>query len=209
MDQKLYWNNVASIKEFTTPFQMDVFQEYVNKNAHILDIGCGYGRTLNELYNNGYNNTIGIDFSEKMIERGKLMHPHLCFETMKKGKTNYVENTFEAVILLAVLTCIIDNGEQMDLLNEIKRILKPDGIIYINDSLLNSDEKNIKRYTEYEPKYKNYGVFELSEGAIVRHHNKSWVKESLAIFKELEFKEIEYITMHGNKSNGYYYIGKK
>jgi ubiquinone/menaquinone biosynthesis C-methylase UbiE len=209
MDQKLYWNNVAPIKEFTTPFQMNIFQKYVNKNAHILDIGCGYGRTLSELYNNGYKNIIGIDFSEKMIERGRIMYPHLCFETIINGKTIYSENTFEAVILLAVLTCVINNEEQIDLLNEIKRILKPNGIIYINDFLLNTDERNMKRYTEYEPKYKNYGIFELSEGAIVRHHNKAWVKKSFEIFKELEFKEIEYITMNGNKSNGYYYVGKK
>jgi SAM-dependent methyltransferase len=209
MDQKLYWNNVAPIKEFTTPFQMDVFQKYVSKNALILDIGCGYGRTLNELYSNGYSNTVGIDFSEKMIERGKIMHPHLRFETIINGKTNYFENTFEAVVLLAVLTCIIKDEEQIDLLNEVKRILKPDGIIYVNDFLLNIDERNSKRYAEYEQKYKNYGIFELPEGAIVRHHSKAWVKKSFEIFEELEFEEIEYITMNGNKSNGYYYIGKK
>jgi hypothetical protein len=29
------------------------------------------------------------------------------------------------------------------------------------------------------------------------------------MFKELEYKEIEYITMNGNKSNGYYYFGRK
>jgi ubiquinone/menaquinone biosynthesis C-methylase UbiE len=206
MYQKLYWNSVAPIKEFTTPFQMDIFQKYINMNAYILDIGCGYGRTLNELYNNGYKNSIGIDFSEKMIERGKTMHPHLYFETMANEKLKYSENTFDAVILLAVLTCIINDKEQIKLLNEVKRVLKQDGVIYINDFLLNSDERNIKRYKEYESRYKNYGIFELTEGAIVRHHDKIWTKKSLEIFKEIEFKEVEYITMNGNKSNGYYYF---
>jgi SAM-dependent methyltransferase len=142
MDQKLYWNNVAPIKEFTTPFQMDIFRKYVNINARILDIGCGYGRTLKELYDNGYENCIGIDFSEKMIERGKNLYPNLSFEIMGKGKTKYCENTFDAIILLAVLTCIIKDDEQIELLNEIKRILKPDGIIYINDFLLNNVMRN-------------------------------------------------------------------
>jgi SAM-dependent methyltransferase len=209
MDHKLYWNNAAPIKEFTTPFQMDIFQKQVNTNADILDIGCGYGRTLNELYHNGYKNTIGIDFSEKMIEKGRTLYPHLRFEIMENGKIKYPENTFDAVVLLAVLTCIITNEDQLALLNEIKRILKPDGVIYINDFLLNNDERNRKRYAEYEVKYKNYGVFELPEGAVLRHHNKIWVKKSLEIFKELEFQEIEYITMNGNNSNGYYYFGKK
>ena len=206
MDQRLYWNNVAPVKEFTTPFQMDIFKKYVQKNAKILDIGCGYGRTLNELYNNGYKNCFGIDFSEKMIERGKKLFPHLSFEIMETIK--HSENTFDAVILLAVLTCIISDDEQIKLLNKIKDILKPNGIIYINDFLLNNDERNKKRYKEYELKYKSYGIFELEEGAIVRHHNNIWVKKCLKIFNELEYKEIEYITMNGNKSNGYYYFGK-
>ncbi|MHB9292334.1 putative Carboxy-S-adenosyl-L-methionine synthase [Hollandina sp. SP2] len=209
MDQKLYWNNVAPIKAFTTPFQMDVFQKYVNTNAYILDVGCGYGRTLHELYIHGYKNSIGIDFSEKMIARGTNLYPHLHFEIMKNDRIRYSENTFDAIILLAVLTCIINNGEQIELLNEIKRILKPNGIIYINDFLLNTDERNIKRYEEYESKYKIYGIFELPEGAIVRHHEKTWVKKSLELFRALEYKEIEYTTMNGNKSKGYYYFGKK
>lgn len=209
MDQKLYWNTVAPKKEFTTPFQMNIFKKYVHTNARILDVGCGYGRTLKELYDNGYENSIGIDFSEKMIEKGKKLYPNLSFEIMRKGKTKYYENTFDAVILLAVLTCIITDDEQIELLNEIKRVLKPDGIIYINDFLLNNDKRNIKRYEVYESKYKIYGIFELPEGAIVRHHDKSWVKRGLEIFNELEFQEIEYITMNGNKSNGYYYFGKK
>jgi ubiquinone/menaquinone biosynthesis C-methylase UbiE len=209
MDQKLYWNNVAPVKEFTTPFQMDVFKKYVNNSAHILDIGCGYGRTLNELCNNGYLNTVGTDFSEKMIKRGKSLYPHLYFETMEKCEINYPDGTFDAILLLAVLTCIITDEEQIKLLNETKRILKPDGIIYINDFLLNTDERNLKRYDEYKAKYKVYGVFELPEGAIVRHHDREQVKENLKIFNELEFKEVEYITMNGNKSNGYYYFGRK
>ncbi|MGG5741778.1 MULTISPECIES: hypothetical protein [Bacillus cereus group] len=42
--QKEYWNGVANEKEFTTPFQLDLFSKYVNKDAILLDYGCGYGR---------------------------------------------------------------------------------------------------------------------------------------------------------------------
>lgn len=54
MEQKNYWNLVSNTKEFTTSFQTDIFCSYVNKDSVILDIGCGYGRTLNELYSLGY-----------------------------------------------------------------------------------------------------------------------------------------------------------
>ncbi|MDR0303874.1 MAG: class I SAM-dependent methyltransferase [Chitinispirillales bacterium] len=206
---KTYWESVARTKEFTTPFQANIFKKHVKKDAYILDVGCGYGRTLNELYDNGYKNSTGADFSEKMLERGRAAYPHLRFETMKQSEIKYPENTFDAVILLALLTCIIRDDEQIKLLNEVKRVLKPDAVIYINDFLLNSDERNVTRYKEYERKYKTYGVFELPQEVTLRHHSKEWVKDSLQIFKELEFEEMEYTTMNNNKSNGYYYFGKK
>ncbi|MCK5695871.1 MAG: class I SAM-dependent methyltransferase [Desulfobacula sp.] len=75
MNQQTYWDKAASKKEFTTPFQMDVFKSYVSRESVILDVGCGYGRTLNALYQEGFKNILGIDFSQKMIERGKHLYP--------------------------------------------------------------------------------------------------------------------------------------
>ena len=207
MEQKDYWNDVADKKEFTTPFQLDIFSDYVHKDAKILDIGCGYGRTLNELHNNGYTNLTGIDFSEKMIARGKLQFPYLDLHVTSASE--FDANSFDAVILFAVLTCIISDDEQLRLLKEAARILKPGGIIYINDFLLNSDERNVSRYNEYSEKYQKYGVFELPEGAIIRHHDLSWVEESVGHFKQLKLEQVIYTTMNGNKSNGYFYFGEK
>ncbi len=51
MKQSDYWNSVADKRNFTTTFQKNKFCKYVDKNAKILDVGCGYGRTMNELYN--------------------------------------------------------------------------------------------------------------------------------------------------------------
>ena len=70
MEQKDYWNRAAADKEFTTPFQLAAFERYVAREALVLDVGCGYGRTLDELYRAGWRGLIGIDFSEAMIERG-------------------------------------------------------------------------------------------------------------------------------------------
>lgn len=209
MEQKDYWNEVANKKEFTTDFQHKEFDKYVNKDALILDVGCGYGRILNELWENGYRNLVGLDFSESMIEKGKKQFPELDLRVMKSSIIDLENSSCDAVILVAVLTCIIKNDDQLKLLKEIKRVIKPDGIIYINDFLINSDERNINRYNEYVRKFNQYGVFELPEGAIVRHHSIDWVKESTKEFKELEFQEVIYTTMNGNKSKGYYYIGQK
>lgn len=207
--QKSYWNSVADTKKFTTPFNIEEFSKYVPIKAKILDVGCGYGRTLNELYRNDYKNLIGIDFSEKLIARGKNLYPSLTLHIQHTEDIDLPDNSVDAVILFAVLTCIIDDNAQKHLLSEIKRVLKPNGIIYINDFLLNSDERNLNRYEKYLKKYKTYGVFELPEGAILRHHSLDYIKELVVGFKKLEFKETTYTTMNGHKSNGFFFIGQK
>ncbi|PHD10809.1 SAM-dependent methyltransferase, partial [Bacillus pseudomycoides] len=82
------------------------------------------------------------------------------------------------------------------------------GIIYINDFLLNQDNRNLKRYDQFYQKYDIYGVFELPDGAILRHHNEEQVKCWMKDFKQLAYEKVEYTTMNGNRSNGVVCIGK-
>ena len=209
MPYKDYWNSVADTKQFTTPFHAEVFGRYVNSNAKILDVGCGYGRTLNELYTIGYRNLTGIDFSSGMIERGKKQFPHLNLIVKNDESIAFPDNHFDAVILFAVLTCIPSDHEQQALIAEIRRVLKPDGILYINDFLLNTDERNISRYQKYETQYETYGVFELPEGAVLRHHSKEYILKLTSHFTQKRFEPLIFTTMNGNTSNGFFYIGSK
>ncbi len=208
MKQVEYWNSVSEQKDFTTPFQAEQFAKYVKKDSIILDVGCGYGRTLDELYHDGYHNLIGIDFSSGMIERGKQQFPYLDLRVKKDTKIALPDASVDAVILFAVLTCIRTNEEQKQLLSEIKRVMKPQGILYVNDFLLNADERNLSRYEKYKEVYGIYGVFELPEGAVCRHHDITWIKQLLNDFAELEYKDLTFTTMNGHKSNGFYFIGK-
>ena len=171
-------------------------------------MGCGYGRTLNELYQNGYNKLIGIDFSSGMIERGKRQFPYLDLRVKQDESIALPDKSVDAVILFAVLTCIRKNEDQIQLLREIKRVLKPHGILYVNDFLLNSDERNLSRYEQFKEIYGTYGVFELPEGAVCRHHDERWMKQLLGDFSELEYRHLTFTTMNGHKSNGFYFIGE-
>ncbi len=209
--QEKYWDNVAEEKEFTTPFQMELFKQFVPKDAQILDVGCGYGRTLNELYQSGFTDLTGIDISKNMIHRGKNLFPHLNLTKPENNGISFGDKSFDGVLLLAVLTCIISDNEQERLISEVHRILRDDGIVYINDFLINIDQPNIDRYEKYVPKYNNYGTFELQEGSGValRHYTRKRINELMSAFKTITFKPVIYTTMNKNKSNGLYYLGKK
>ncbi len=209
MESKEYWDSVAEKKEFSTPFQQEEFCKYVDKKSIVLDVGCGYGRTLNELHNLGYEKLIGIDFSKAMIDRGIEKYPFLDLRLKKSSKIDFEDSSVDAVILFAVLTCIYNSEEQKELISEIRRVLKPNGVIYINDFLLNNDERNLKRYREFENEYGFYGTFRLPDGGVCRHHSEEWIKELLKEFNELEYQKLIFTTMNGNKSNGFFYIGKK
>ena len=209
MSQQSYWNKVSGTKEFTTLLEVEKLKKHLNPDARIIDYGCGYGRTLDTLWQHGFKNTIGYDFSEGMIRRGRQTFPHLNLNVSKNNAIPADNNSVDMVILFAVLTCIIDNSEQTGLLKEIYRVLKPGGLIYVNDFLLNTDRRNINRYNTFKDKYGTYGVFELPEGAVLRHHDKTHIEQLTQPFQTESFSHITSKTMNGNRSNGFVYLGSK
>lgn len=208
-NQTDYWNKVSNNKEFTTELDISLMDKFVDKEGLIVDYGCGYGRTLNDLYLHGYRNLLGFDYASAMIQRGRREYPYLNLQTCQDNKIACAPDSVSLVILFAVLTCIIDNDKQEELLNEIMRVLKPGSILYINDFLINSDDRNLERYRRYAGKYHTYGVFELPEGALLRHHEESWITTLTRQFKQEYYKQITFQTMNGHTSHGFIFIGRK
>ncbi len=208
LTQEEYWNKVAEEKELTTPLPLEVFKKNVPVNARILDVGCGYGRTLHELYEAGYTALSGIDISRKMIARGRRQYPQLDLKQYEGTRLPFEDDSFDAVLLLAVLTCILEDVLQEQLLAEIHRVLRKDGVISINDFLLNSDQRNVERYQRYEKKYNEYGIFELREGVAFRHHSRARIDKLTSSFTPIIFDSVVYTTMNGHKSKGLYFLGR-
>ena len=204
-----YWEEDGAGKTFSTPFQMDVFKQYVLSDAEILDVGCGYGRLLHELSAAGYKNIKGAEPSDALRRRYEKEGGVHEIHTPENGLMPFSNNSFDAVILVAVLTSIPDEKIQSALISDIYRVLVPGGILYINDFLLNFDERNIERYKKYEKKHGIYGVFEVSDGGILKHHTDERVHELIRPFEGLVFEKLVYTTMNGNRANGFYYLGRK
>lgn len=208
MEQRSYWSSVANDRNFTTEFNEKVFSQYVTKDAQILDVGCGYGRTLNELYQAGYKNLVGVDSSIGMLERGRREFPHLKF--MQNDTDLPFENdSFDVVIIFGVLTSVVDNVSQKALIKEIYRVLKSDGIIYVNDFLINTSLIYKLKYKKYEKIFCTYGIYKLDDGGVLRHHKEEYIFDLLSCFKILDYRKLKFKTTGGNISNGFYFIGEK
>jgi SAM-dependent methyltransferase len=204
-----YWDRVASEKEFTHPINIALMHSYLPWNSRILDYGCGYGRTCYELVKHGYRNVVGVDISSEMISRGREKYPELQLEVLPAAGLVDQENKFDAVVMLAVLTCIPTNSGQQAVLENIWQVLQPGGLIYISDYLLQEDERNQRRYRKYEKAYDAYGVFELQEGVIVRHHPVEWIKKLTRKFETINMADIEVFTMNGHRAKAFQYLGRK
>jgi SAM-dependent methyltransferase len=207
--QTQYWNRVADDKQFTHPLDRERFCECVPKAADILDLGCGYGRTWADLKAQGYVNVIGVDISRSMIERGRRLHPKADLRVWEDGGLPFAPSTFDAVLLFAVLTCIPTDDGQRTLISDVDRVLRPDGVLYVSDYPIQNDARNRNRYDQFESLYGKFGVFELPEGAVLRHHSLEWIEDLLSPFRRTHFRVIDVPTMNGNMSEAFQYIGRK
>ena len=205
-----YWDRVAHEKCFSHPLRVDWLARYLtNPAARILDYGCGYGRTLAELSRAGYTRVVGTDFSQAMLGRARREVPHSMLVRNDGSALPVKSESIDAVLLFAVLTCIPGSNDQRVVLAEIERVLRPGGLLYISDVLVNSDLRNRERYERHAEKYECYGVFELPEGVVVRHHEKEWIAEITGPFHRQEYEQFNVTTMNGNVSAAFQYLGRK
>jgi SAM-dependent methyltransferase len=211
-EQVEYWNRVANEKVFSHPVRLNWLRrgaEASNLDLVILDYGCGYGRTVGELWRAGYQRTIGLDFSQAMLSRCRAEQPSALLVQSDGQALPLQAASVKIVLLFAVLTCIPHDDEQRRLLAEIFRVLSPGGLLYISDLLLNDDERNRARYEKFAAPLGCYGAFELPEGVVVRHHERQWIEDLTSSFVRLEFEPFEVLTMNGNRSAAFQYLGQK
>ena len=206
--QSSYWDRVAKEKRFSHPLRGDWITHRLSPDARILDCGCGYGRTLAELHRAGYHALTGLDFSEGMLRRCQTEMPGIAVIRNDGQSLPLMTSSVDAVLLFAVLTCIPHDTDQRALLSEVERILRPNGLLYISDLLLNDDQRNRERYEKYASQG-TYGVFALPEGVVVRHHTLDWIREITMSFEQLEYEPFTVTTMNGNASAAFQYLGRK
>src|SRR5215469_5212149 len=203
-----YWDRVAPEKRFSHPLRLEWLRQHLGSQAHILDHGCGYGRLIDQLSRAGYRNVVGMDFSEKMLAECRSRSPNLTLVRNDGRTLPFCDQAFDAVLLFAVLTCIPSDDDQRILLAEVMRLLRPGGIVYISDLLINTDVRNVERYERHVNRFGVYGVFELPEGVIVRHHREEWIEQLTRTFTRLAFERFSVTTMNGNASAAFQYLGR-
>ena len=120
--------------------RFDKLALFFNKTVNnFLDVGCGEGHCLVEAEKRGWKSH-GVDISDHRIEMAK--NNTIQFKNSTLTQSNYPDNHFDIIYLDSVLEHVLN---PLDYLNEIRRILKKGGLLYIGvpneDSLLNDFKK--------------------------------------------------------------------
>lgn len=182
---------------------------WLSLDSIIVDFGCGYGRSLGELAEQGYDNLIGLDFSPAMIEAARERFPEITFEQIESVNIPLPDESVDGALLFSVLTCVPTDEGQQAIVKELHRVLRRGGLLYISDLWLQDDERNRTRYQRDESKYGMYGVFDLPEGVTVRHHNPKWIETLTNEFYNVALDDVDVVTMNGNPAKAFQWFGLK
>ncbi|MFJ4848598.1 MULTISPECIES: class I SAM-dependent methyltransferase [unclassified Streptomyces] len=208
--QTAYWDAAAATKTFTHPLHLP-WLDGTDRQAAILDYGCGYGRTMHALEQHGFTRLFGVDTSPGMISRARGSHPAMRFAVLDAPPLlpAHPEASFDVVLLFAVLTCVPGSDAQRRLVGELNRVLKPGGMLYLSDVLLQDDARNRDRYARFAERYGTYGVFETGDGAVCRHHPGEWFTSLLAGFEVADARHITVATMNGHEAKGIQILARR
>ena len=111
------------------------FEKRLSDGAHILDLGCGSGRTYAYFHEKGYNYT-GIDFSEKMKERAYEIHGEFPYivDDIANVKQYFANESVDAVFAVYSLFHLPKEDFEQTIA-DVCAILKPGGVFLFSYQL--------------------------------------------------------------------------
>lgn len=103
-----------------------------NKNADILEVGCGPGNIMKYLLSVRPDfNILGIDLADKMLELAKTNAPQADFKLLDARNIGTLSRKFDA-ILCGFCMPYLSKEESVELINNCTGLLYPGGILYLS-----------------------------------------------------------------------------
>ncbi|MFN4175014.1 MAG: class I SAM-dependent methyltransferase, partial [Parachlamydiaceae bacterium] len=142
--------------------------------------------------------------------RGKRENPDLDLRLLEKNeKIPLNDHSVEAVVMSTVLCCITDEQRLVKLINEIRRVLKEGGTVYITDFLICNHPAYEEKYAQGLKQYGEWGIYKTSENLIVRHFKASFILRLLNEFDIQWFEQFDFKTMNQNPARTFHCVAIK
>lgn len=166
----------------------------IKKNALVLEVGCGDGRSLKDLIEIT-KNLVGIDHDETAVNDAKrnLKNIKNAKILLADGKNiPFKDKTFDAVLCMTTFANFYD--EKYIILSEMKRVLKDEGNIFISVYSEDALEERLKAYKQANLNIKKIlhkGTVIFDDFGIDGFSEQFSKKELKSIFKKANLKVLE------------------
>ena len=194
-----YWENLLKNPSKAYKDSLDKEEDYliknVNKNAKVLEIGCGAGRSLKRLLPITHR-LVGIDHDPTAVELAKeqfkaLPEVKIFLENAKK--LHFKDSTFDYVFCMVSFSNF--GEDKFKVLHEMRRVMKKDGVILISVFSETSFEERMRAYKQSKVPIKEIKgttvIFEDSLGGgdnVSEQYSKEELKD---LFERAGLKIIE------------------
>lgn len=113
---------------------------------HVLEVGCGSGGVLLELlsYEAAPECLHGTDLLAERVAAARRLLPHVALTRAGGQRLPYPDGAFDLVLQFTMFSSILDKPLCYTVANEMRRVLKPDGLILWYDFWLNPVNKQTR-----------------------------------------------------------------
>ncbi len=167
-DNKKFWQRMAKFYSFYMRGSDAAFAQlnqllkpYLSAEMTVLEIGCGTGQ-LSFLVAQSVKKLIASDFSARMIAEcnKKNTASNIVFQVEDGTALSFADDSFDAVVIANVLHIV----PQPDaVISEIKRVLKPTGIVFAPIFVSRSSESRLKLWLLGRLGFKVYNKFDAAQ----------------------------------------------
>lgn len=192
-----YWKEHIN-KDLEEDLWIDEYKEYLSSGT-CLDLGCGIGQFSKWFMEHSYE-VVSADISNIALEKVKEFNENIVNVDMR-NKLPFEDNKFD-IVFANLSIHYFSNIDTKSLVNEIKRILKKDGLFIGSVNGIQGLEK-IKE-TAKELEYHYY----LNKNKYIRLFDVEDVEKYLSIFDIIRIDERETIRFE-HKKNYIIFIAKK
>ncbi len=134
-----------------TKKEINIFLSAINitKKDNVLDLCCGQGRHSLEIARRGYINVTGLDRSHYLINKARKTNSseglNVTFKEGDARKLPFKDNSFDIVLIAGNSFGYFDSKkDDLRILKEVKRVLKPNGQLLLDITDGNYMQKNFE-----------------------------------------------------------------
>ncbi len=169
-------------------------------STSVLDIGCGNGRFIEQSLGSGLfmKHYFWIDSSSWMIWEAEKLYPtdeFYNFDVCSMQSFVYVKwmQKYNSILLLASFHHLESQEERIQVLENTKKLLKPNGRIYMTNW-------NLRDQAKYETSHRWDGDYDIKIGAYSRYYHGFTVDELAGLFEDTGYRVIENRIFDGGRN---------